>query len=408
MDRQISLREDRKQNINLLNDLSETKKYSKYSKELNKIFSFYSYKKFLNGLKRLEEKKVISNKDTIESLFNSSNPTKLKKYKEFDIEKFKLNLKKMKLKELAVLTKKKKYYDKILLNRKLLLDSTKNRLLKIKNKEKLFEVPGIGKYNPKYDAISKHTFQVVFERQNYYDFNNLNTDKNSSSLDKTKSSFRVKTINTNSTCERYFKTFEKTINRAQTQSKMTTFNKSNDTFSGNKKLKYNKTLTDNFNDSEKQIRTIQNMIQKNEEKFGNNLDINNFNVNKKKLFFQKFKKKNEKKINKTNYIISNSYSTKDKIYNNAKNRKKNIKNELYIKNNISNLKKNITKNKKNEITNKQAPKNNNNSPLGIYEPNYSPIFSRTSSNFLSNRKKNNIKMKLFINSFNYNKNEDGK
>ena len=132
MDKQISLRKDRKQNINLFNDLSETQKYSKYSKELNKIFSFYSYKKFLKGLKRLEEKKVTSNKDTIEVLFNSSNPTKIKKYKEFDLEKFKLNLKKMKIKELSLRTKKKYYYDKILLNRKLLLNSTKNRLLKKK------------------------------------------------------------------------------------------------------------------------------------------------------------------------------------------------------------------------------------------------------------------------------------
>ena len=403
MDKQISLREDRKQNINLFNDLSDTQNFSKYSKELNKVFSFYSYKKFLKGL---EEKKITSNKDTLEGVFNSSNSTKIKKYKEFDIEKFKLNLKKMKIKELALHTKKKQYYDNILLNRKLLLNSTKNRLLKIKNKEKLFEVPGIGKYNPKYDAISKHTFQVVFERQNYYDFNNINTDKNSS-LDKTKSSFRVKTVNANSTCERYFKTFEKTINRVQTQSKMITLNKNKDTISKNKKLKYNKTLTDNFSDSETQMKTIQNMVQKNKDKVANNLDLNNFNVNKKKLFFPKFKKKNESKINRTNYIISNSYSKKDKIYNNAKIRNKNISNELSIKDIISNLKKNITKNKNNGIPNKQNAKNNNNSPLGIYEPNYSPIFSRTSSNFLTRRKKNNIKMKLFINLYNYCKNGDG-
>ena len=400
MDKQISLREDRKQNINLFNDISETQKYSKYSKELNKIFSFYSYKKFLKGLKRLENKKSTSNKDTIEGLFNSSNPTKIKKYKEFDIEKFKLNLKKMKMKELSLLTKKKYYYDKILLNRKLLLNSTKNRLLKIKNKEKLFQVPGIGKYNPKYDAISKHIFQVVFEKQNYYDFNNINSDKNSS-LDKTKSSFRVKTVNANSICERYFKTLEKKINRTQTQSKMTTLNKSNDTFSKNKKLKYYKTLTDNFNDSETQMKSIQNMKEKNKNKASNNLDINKFNANKNKLFFQKFIKKRENKNDKTNKIISNSYSTKDKIFINSKN--KDISKQLSIKNYISNLKKNIPKSKKSGNPNNQIVKNNNNSPLGIYEPNHSPIFSRTSSNFLTIRKKNNIKMKLFINSFNFNK-----
>ena len=399
MDRQISLWEDRKQNINFFNDLSETQNYSKYSKELNKIFSFYSYKKFLKGLKRIEEKKFTPNKDIIEGVFNSSNPTKIKKFKEFDIEKFKLNLKKMKIKELSLYTKKKQYYDKILLNRKLLMKSTKNRLLKIKKKEKLFEVPGIGKYNPKYDAISKHTFQVVFEKQNYYDFNNINTDKNSS-LDKTKSSFRVKTINANTTCERYIKTFEKTINRAQTQSKMATLNKSNETFSKNKKLKYNKTLTDNLSDSEAQMKTIQNMIQKNKDKVANKLDINNFNVNKKKLFFPKFKKKSKNNNDRTNYIISNSYSTKDKVYNNAKK----IRNEKSIKDYISKIQKNIPTNKKSEKPNNQIVKNNNNSPMGIYEPNYSPIFSRTSSNFFTNRKKNNIKMKLFINSFNYNNN----
>ena len=281
-----------------------------------------------------------------------------------------------------------------------MLNSTKNRLLKIKNKEKLFQVPGIGKYNPKYDAISKHIFQVVFEKQNYYDFNNINTDKNSS-LDKTKSSFRVKTINANSTCERYFKTFEKIINRTQTQSKMTTLNNINDTFSKNKKLKYNKTLTDNFNDSETQMKTIQNKIQKNKNKASNNLDINKFNVNKNKLFFQNFIKKRENKNDRTNKIISNSYSTKDKIYNNSKN--KDISKQVSIKDYTSNLKKNIPKNKKSGKPNNQIMKNNNNSPLGIYEPNYSPIFSRTSSNFLTIKKKNDIKMKLFINSFNLNK-----
>ena len=289
----------------------------------------------------------------------------------------------MKIKELALLTKKKQYYDKILLERKILLNSTKNRLLKIKKKEKLFEVPGIGKYNPKYEAITKHTFQVVFGRQNFYDFN---TDKNSS-LDKTKRSFRIKTLNSNSTCERYFNTFKKTINRAQTQSKMTTLNKKNTTFYKNKQLKYNKTLTDNLNDSEKKMKVIQNMIQKNEDRIVNHLDINNFKINKAKLFFPKFIKKeeNKNKNNKTKHAISNSYSTKDKIYNKSK--IKNISNELPIKDYISNLKKNIPKNQKSGKHIKQNMKDNNFSPLGNYEPNYSPIFSRTSSNFFTNRKK---------------------
>ena len=72
---------------------------------------------------------------------------------------------------------------KKLKNKKLGNKNSKNSKIKFK-KDKIYlpEVPDVGRYNPSYDILRKHTYQACFSTSNFHDFNKNNTQFNDRNL----------------------------------------------------------------------------------------------------------------------------------------------------------------------------------------------------------------------------------
>ena len=168
------LLEDKNENISLFGDIIDQKKYSKYSNQLNKIFSDYS--RFYKDLTKVKEKRPITFKDQINNWLNLSNNSKNFYKEKFDLNEFKSKLKEIKEKEI-LLEKKKKNIDRRTIRRKLLSQITANKVIKIKNKNKMLHNPCLGIYNPSYEAIGKHKYQATFGNQNFDDFNNNKSNR---------------------------------------------------------------------------------------------------------------------------------------------------------------------------------------------------------------------------------------
>ena len=432
MKKETTLIEDRKQNINLFKDINDLENYSKYSNKLNKVFSYHSYSKFLKDLSQ-KNKKVNTFKDQMNEWINLSNPSKItKRMGKFDIEKFKSDLKKMEIKEILLHQIKKEYYDKRTYKRKLLFNSTKNRILDLKNKKKNFQAPDIGKYNPKYDVIDTHTYQVVFGKQNFYEFNSPNKSNSNDkygNLNNTKSSANInpKICYRNNSNDKRFKTEEsETINnisdRTKTQVKFNHKNKIQNNNSNisikSKKLKSYKTTPNQLfrNNNKREEMNKQFLTYKN--KLNKKRIMNEFNKEEILLYpkIQNMKRNNNKSKNNTSILNSISYSK----YSNKKETNTIYNNTHY--NNRANLtlrdhSSTINSKRKlyfNRIVNtkigyfEEMAKKNDNPKVGQYEPNYSTIYARTTNVFLPIRNKNkNLKKKILKKIFsNYHKTTD--
>lgn len=405
------LTEDRKQNITLFSDLPDTENFSRYSNQLNKIFSYHSYSKFCKNLNRKDTRKIITFKDQVRKWFSLSNKSKdLRRFEKFDIEKFKLCLEKMEIKELSLYNKKKDYLEKRNYNRKIINAFTKNKLSQIKNKEKNMQKPDIGKYNPKYEIIGRHTYQVSFGK-NFNDFNNVKTEENSI-LGKTKSIFNIKSKTVYNNCKRNhinesLKTSNKKIIRAKTQTKMTGINKINQNHkTRNIKIKNLKTANlfkeISLNNFEKEEKSIANLTKENAFIKGrNNLNINDSNhTNDYSLFFPKLKKR----LNTHNNAKENTDINPDSFSNTLFNKSQSKNNQNFTirdysinirqKGNVNFNK--ISSGKKDVCFFDEVAKSNRIPPVGIYDPSYSLIFSRTKNVYFNRRNSNKkLKKKLF-------------
>ena len=181
-------RKDNYENQQIFHDIEQAKKYSNYSVELNQTFGEKSYEKFYKNL--IEHKKARGL--NFMSMFEKpKNMTGLKIYDEpFNIIEFKKSLKQMKKKHDNVNYRIKNPYKtrpkfKSLTNEKT-EEINKKSVKKEKEKEKekkqnqikkeneniyLPDVPELGRYNPSYEVLDKHIYQVTFSKQ---DFNNFN------------------------------------------------------------------------------------------------------------------------------------------------------------------------------------------------------------------------------------------
>ena len=403
--------EDKNQNITLFRDLPDAENYSRYSKQLNKIFSYHSYSKFCKNLNRKDQRKIITFKDQVRKWFSLSNKsTDLRRFEKFDIEKFKLCLEKMEIKELSLFNKKKDYLEKRNHNRKIINAFTKNKLLQIKNKEKNMQKPDIGKYNPKYEIIGKHVYQVSFG-QNFYDFNNTKTEDNSI-LGKTKNIFNIKSktlynSHNHNHINETLKTSNKKIIKAKTQTKMTGVDKINKNIkSRNKKIKNLKTANlfkeIHLNNFEKEEKSIENLTkEKAFNKGRNKSNINDSNhTNDYSLFFPKLKKR----FNANNNTKENTDIYPDSFSKTLFNKSLSKNNQNFtIRDYSLNVKQkgnvnfnNISSGKKNACFFDVMAKKNRIPPVGIYDPSYSLIFSRTKNVYFDRGNSNKkLKKKLF-------------
>ena len=159
---------DHRENLKLFKDIKAKEKFSIYASELNRVFGDRSYERFyknlftnkrihLNNFKKMFEKPIIKGE--------------LRKIQEpFDIKEFNNCMKKMEKKNQEYEYKLKHPH-----NLKYSPYQKSKDLAELKKKisSKQFhlpDIPDIGRYNPNYQSINTHSFLPTFSSLNYDDF----------------------------------------------------------------------------------------------------------------------------------------------------------------------------------------------------------------------------------------------
>ena len=163
-------RKDHKENVKLFRDLKTNQKYSIYGMELNRVFGDKSYDVFYNDL--LHQKKIPINnfKKMFEKPVVKGGIKKIEH--PFNIESFTNSLKNMQIKQDELEYKIKhphnfnfspyaKYKEELL----------KQKSQNPSDKIILPDIPDIGRYNPNYDAVRIHPFYPTFARIDFTNFN---------------------------------------------------------------------------------------------------------------------------------------------------------------------------------------------------------------------------------------------
>ena len=188
---------DHIENVRIFQDIDHKKKYSNYSHELNRAFGDKSYDNFYKNLILHKRVRCVNFK----SLFQKPKNMKgMKIYKQpFNAGEFKLALNQMKLKAAKLNYKVKNPYKSRSTNPSITKVKTQKLLKNIKNKklginikdqnsdiknDKIYlpEVPDVGRYNPSYDVLRKHTYEVSFCNSNFNDFNKEGTQMSGRNL----------------------------------------------------------------------------------------------------------------------------------------------------------------------------------------------------------------------------------
>jgi len=178
------LKKDTKENLKLFSDIKIQKEYSNLSKELSIQYHNYTYSKFYRNLKNIDQQLKKGNTFSLLSIsaYPKEDPEKKKR---FDYEKMKQAIQKMKEEEKIIQKKKEHPYTErnrdslsfsiygLLKNKKKIIEEIKKK----REKEKKILPPGLGRYNPKYKSIEKHTQRVIFSFKNFIKFNKAYNQK---------------------------------------------------------------------------------------------------------------------------------------------------------------------------------------------------------------------------------------
>ena len=412
---------DHLENVRTFQDIKNGKNYSPYSIQLNRVFGDKSYDTFYKNL--IEHKRATGG--NFLSLFQKPKKvSEMKVYDEpFNKEKFEEALKVMKTKSNELNYRIKNPYTSRPSNtsitkvktQKLLKNISNKKLGKkivnLKGKENIYlpEVPDVGRYNPSYDVLRKHTYQVVFCKNNFTDFNQNDTSKCERSIFKSlnNTDYNSKTnkqINNNSNI------IPKLIEHNNNLNDSIKINKKNRIYintspRNNKKIKYHKGKNKN-NESEttnfsqilirnngdphsrchKHINSLFNTnssLTLDDSKLNNSSSINNSNfnstvVNLKNNHCLKFDNYSQRKpmVNKLNYTSEN-FTNPDAFNLNYPVRNKNSCVEF---NKLS-----TGKEKQKSVFEVEANKNRN-PPLGIYYPRFDSTFSKLTTNIFLDKK----------------------
>ena len=165
---------DHLENVRTFQDIKNGKNYSPYSIQLNRVFGDKSYDTFYKNL--IEHKRATGG--NFLSLFEKPKKvSEMKVYDEpFNKAKFEEALKVMKIKSNELNYRIKNPYSSRPINNSItkvktqkLLKNISNKkmgkkIVNLKGKENIYlpEVPDVGRYNPSYDVLRKHTYQVLF------------------------------------------------------------------------------------------------------------------------------------------------------------------------------------------------------------------------------------------------------
>ena len=414
-------RKDHKANLRIFSDLKAIKEFSSYANDLNRVFGDNSYNQFHKNLS--EPKQIMG--DNFFNLFQNDktkNKTRLKIFEEqFNLKQFEESLANMKSQDKLLQEKiKYPYIERMKNSRNYLLkkEIERNKLFKQNKSLKSFpEVPDVGRYNPQYNSVNKHSYRAFFgnmptNRFNTIEHEIIKNDKNNieSINDKEKEKnishkFIIKTNlfnrKNNNTINNHF--FIKKIIENNNQLKNNNDNKNNNEY--NNSIKENKTEKI-FNIKNSNNISLITDNNSNNNSFSNNIgdksikSKNNSSIEEDKNSLNKSKKSKYK--NDNNHCLRFETYTSRKPLNKTIIYNTDIRTELpnyytskYIKNNI-NFKKN--KNTPNYI--EQAIMRDQNPPLGFYQPKYSLVFNNIDKNIymykknLSNLTNNRIK-KIF-------------
>ena len=335
------IQRDHKENVKLFKELKSKEKFSTYSSELNRIFGERSYDNFYNNLFLNKRIHINSFKKMFEKPIIKGG---LKKIQEpFDLKEFNSCLRKMKIKDKEYNYKLKHPYELKFSPYK------KSKYLREKNinifskKRKLPEIPDIGRYNPNYQSINNHSFFPSFSSLDYdnykkYKGNIYAHDFISNIKKEIKITHDVNNLRRNQSL--------KNNNRYKTE-----FNQSN--------------KNSEFNDSQSNISQYLSTSSFGDEKNNHCLKFDSYSPRKPLL---------NKKMYTTELLYNNKNS-------NAFSR--NMKGVIdYNRNSNSNYGSYID-----AIT-----RNNNNPPLGMYQPNYDSISKKTRNIYLDKKESSSSKL----------------
>ena len=409
---------DHLENVRTFQDIKNGKNFSPYSIQLNRVFGDKSYDTFYKNL--IEHKRATGG--NFLSLFEKPKKvSEMKVYDEpFNKEKFEDALKAMKVKSNELNYRIKNPYSSRPVNNSItkiktqtLLKNISNKklgkkIVNLKGKKNIYlpGVPDVGRYNPSYDVLRKHTYQVLFSTNNFTDFNSKTPKQINNN-----SHIIPKIIENNTNLNESIKTSKKNRLYVNTSPRTHKRMKQQDG-----KRKNNESLTTNFsqivlrNNGDtnsrcyKHINSLYNTntsLSLEDSKLNNSSSINNSNfnstvVNLKNNHCLKFDNYSQRKpmVNKLNYTTEN-FTNPDAFNLNYPIRNQNACVEF---NKLS-----TGKEKQKCIFEVEANKNKN-PPLGIYYPRFDSTFNKLTTNIFLDKKipsiTNEKRLKKIILSYN--------
>ena len=391
---------DHLENVRTFQDIKNGKNYSPYSIQLNRVFGDKSYDTFYKNL--IEHKRATGG--NFWSLFEKPKKvSEMKVYDEpFNKEKFEDALKAMKIKSNELNYRIKNPYSSRPVNNSItkvktqkLLKNISNKklgkkIVNLKGKKNIYlpEVPDVGRYNPSYDVLRKHTYQVLFSTSNFTDYNSKTTKQLNNN-----SHIIPKIIENNTNLNESIKMSKKSRLYVNTSPRTHKRMKHQDG-----KSKNNESVTTNFSQivirnngdtnsrCHKHINSLYNTnssLSLEDSKLNNSSSINNSNfnstvVNLKNNHCLKFDNYSKRKpmVNKLNFTTE-IFTNPDAFNLNYPIRNKNACVEF---NKLS-----TGKEKQKCVFEVEANKNKN-PPLGIYYPRFDSTFSKLTTNIFLDKK----------------------
>ena len=405
LDYQSIYQKDHKENLRIFNDLKAIKEFSSYSNDLNRAFGENCYNYFHRHL--TEPKHLVGNKffNIFQKKDNPKTKARTKLFEEhFNLKQFEESLANMKLKDKILNEKIKFPYLERMKNSsnyqlKKEMEKYRNNNKQNKSFKSFFpEVPEVGRYNPQYNSINKHSYRAFFGNMptnRFYTIDHeIKKEKNKDSLELDNSEENSENLRPkifiknhlhnkqNQNVINYHFSLKKLIENGQKQinDKIINRNENFNTIKKNKseniftfKNKNNISITDNNSSNNSFINSP------NEEKSKNSKNNSTIEVDKNSSF---------NKSVKSNYKRDNNHCLRFETYTSRKPLNKTIIYNTDIRTELPNyytskyIKNNINFNKKYNIPNyiEQAIIRDQNPPLGFYEPKYNYVFNNIDKN----------------------------
>jgi hypothetical protein len=391
-------RNDHKENLRIFGDLKALKEYSSYANDLNRAFGENSYNYFHRNL--TEPKHFIGNKfiNLFQKKENSKTKTKLFE-EHFNLKQFEESLANMKLKD-KILNEKIKFpfLERMKNSSNYLLKKELEKQKENKSLKTFFpEVPDVGRYNPQYNSINRHSYRAFFGNMptnRFYTIEHeIKKEKNKDSIDSDNNKENVERLRRNII-------IKNNLLNKQNQSKVNNhFSLKKLIENGQKQMNDKKVNTNDNSIKENKSEKIFNFKNKNNisivtdnnssnNSFINNAPNNEKSKNSRNNSFLDDKNSSFNKSVKSNYIRDNNHCLRFETYTPRKPLNKTIIYNTDIRTELPNyytskyIKNNINFNKNNNTPNyiEQAIIRDQNPPLGFYEPKYNLVFNNIDKN----------------------------